>query len=103
MKKFIAYGAKGKTIIYECEVSVVRPKPFALKDGEELFKVEKPGNLYGEQWYSFFFQDSLEECKQLLEQGIRVSKERTCRKSGQEFCEELVAQDLSQVPVVKIS
>ena len=96
MKKFITQTIKGKTGIYECEVSIVFPRPWQLKDGEELFQVEAPAQFKGEHWYSMFFRDTQEECKVQIETSIRGDYERKQIKccAAQIECPPLTEEDI---------
>lgn len=100
MKKFISHTIKGKTSVYECEVSIHRPRPFNLHLGEELYTVEAPAQFKGELWYSFFFFDTAEECLEKAKKDQKASAERTAAKKG---CTDCVVESLEQdIPIVTL-
>lgn len=102
MKKFIAQTVKGMTSIYECEVTIVRPRPVGLHPGEELYKVQSPQKFLGEEWYSMFFTDSAEESLVKVADNIRVEMKRAESKKGVAFSEEDVASAAEQIVVVNL-
>ena len=102
MKKFIPQTVKGVTSIYECEVSVVRPRPLGLSLKEELYKVELPKKFLGEEWYSMFFTDSLDESLVKVSENIRVELKRAEDKKGATFSEEDVASAMEQIIFVNL-
>ena len=97
MRKFISQTIKGKTTIYECEVFVATPRPFGLHPGEQLYIVAEPKQFVGSEWYSIFFQDSMELCKKKLEEIVRAEFERCLVKNGKQFSEQDVLDEISKV------
>lgn len=99
MRKFIGITLKGKTTIYECEVFVATPRPFGLHPGEELYIVVEPKQFFNSEWYSIFFQNSLQECREKSENMIRSEFERVLTKNGTSFTEDDVKRELSKIEV----
>lgn len=102
MKKFTRQTLKGRTTIYECEVSIVVPRPFGLHAGEDLYKFETPVKLKGEEWFSMFFQDSLEDCKSKVKEDIRCEFIRGKDKKDIIFSEKDIEAKLLEVEVLLI-
>ncbi len=99
MKKFIGLFIKGKPHIFECEVSLVSPKPSSLKEEENLFKVLAPSKLKGELYYSFFFQDSLDESKEKMIALISDGLLRDSRKLNIEFSDEDLKSQINSIVI----
>lgn len=73
MIKYLPIFSKTKTFIYECEVSLVRPKPSGLKSKEESYKVNSPSALNGELFCDFNCMDSLEDAYNLVRKYLSQS------------------------------
>lgn len=73
MIKYLPIFSKTKTFIYECDVSLVRPKPSGLKSKEESYKVNLPLILGGEAFCDFNCMDSLEEAYNLVRKYLSES------------------------------
>jgi hypothetical protein len=97
MRKFISQTIKGKTTIYECEVFIATPRPFGLHPGEQLYIVAEPKQFLGYEWFSIFFQDTLELAKKKLEEITRAEFDRCLVKNGVQFTEQNVLDELSKV------
>jgi hypothetical protein len=102
MRKFIYLSLKGTSAIYECEVSIVTPKPIECKNDEELYIVEQPPEFAGERWYSQFFQDTLEQCLEKAKQTILFKAQRLSTKKGITFSEDDIKSKIDAI-VIKTS
>jgi hypothetical protein len=102
MRKFIGHTVKGKAAVYECEVSVVFPKPYALTPGEELYHIIEPKQFKGEQWYSFFFSDTVEEALSKAENCIRIELERNERKHFVKYTEDDVKGKVAEIQILRL-
>jgi hypothetical protein len=104
MKKFIWINNKGKTSIYECEVSLIRPKPFNLKGDEEKYSIDAPANLKEnlEYSFSFFFADSYQESLAKYIRAVIDSFETTKTTRGTEYTKDDVNAKLDEVKFVPL-
>jgi hypothetical protein len=99
MIKYIYFSFKGPPAIYECEVSVVTPKPDECKGDEQLYTVIAPAQFNGEKWYSQHFCDTLEQCKSKAEKMILLEVERLSRKKGEFFTQEDLQKKISEIEI----
>ena len=87
MRKFIYHPGKGFPTIYECELTLVQPRPWECKNDEQLYIVEFPEQFKGERWYSQFFQDTTEQCYQHAKNMLVVEIENSFRKKREPLIE----------------
>lgn len=95
MVKFIYF----KSAVYECEVSVVSPKPYECRGEEQLYLVTSPCEFNGEKWYSQFFTDTVDESLKKAEEIIRFDAHHQLTKKGIPFTEEDIQENLKSVKV----
>lgn len=102
MRKFIGHTVKGKPAVYECEVSVIFPRPTALKHDEELYQIIEPKQFSGERWYSFFFSDTVEEALTRSENCVRIELERNERKHGVKYTDDDVQNAVKGIQILRL-
>jgi hypothetical protein len=102
MRKFIGHTVKGKTSVYECEVSAHYPRLSCLSKNEELYRLLEPKQFNGEFWYSFFFFDTAEEAIASVKQDIRMTYERNMRKNGVQYVENDIENAVANVEIRKL-
>lgn len=103
MRKFIYSTIKGTGSIYECEVSIVSPRPYQCKGDEQLYLVHLPEKFKDEKWYSQFFCDTLEECKAKAESIVRVEAQFRLAKKKINTTEEEIQKRISEIGIELLS
>lgn len=88
--------------IYECDVSIISPRPRECLGDEQLYLVEAPEKFKGEKWYSHLFRDTVLDCEMQFREAAVNEINRQCRRKKLEVTIEDLANLNVSVDIVNL-